>query len=173
MQLTGSEIDGFLEHAVGNWYNTLSGSNEHLLLFDEERPGRLAHPYYNFSSAAGIGYYIDLSQEPGNRVEILGFSDGSPFKEEATYQVALNSYRGNGGGGHLTQGAGIPRDSLPSRVTWSSDRDLRYYLMEYLGKHDTLHPARINNWKCVPEERIKKAAMSDRILLEKSLGFRN
>ena len=112
MNLTGLEIDGFLEHAVANWFNTMGAPGDHLLQYDPDRPGRLAFPYYNFSSAAGINYVVDVSKEAGERVHIQSFSNGDPFHEEAFYSVALNSYRGNGGGGHLTEGAGIPKDEL-------------------------------------------------------------
>jgi 2',3'-cyclic-nucleotide 2'-phosphodiesterase/3'-nucleotidase len=173
MQLTGKEIDGFLEHAVGNWFSTLTGPEDHLLQFENGNPGRLAHPYYNFSSAAGINYVVDVSKEPGNRIHIISFTDGTPFNEEDSYQVALNSYRGNGGGGHLTSGAGIPREELFSRISWSTDRDLRYYLMEYLGRYDTLYPALLDNWHLMPEKLSMDAMRSDRLIMKKALGLRN
>lgn len=173
MQLTGKEIDGFLEHAAGNWFSTLSGPGDPLLLFEKGKPGRLAHPYYNFSSAAGISYLIDVSKEPGERIHIISFTDGSAFHEESTYRVAVNSYRGNGGGSHLTSGAGIPREKLSSRISWSTDRDLRYYLMEYLAKHDTLHPLLLENWHCVPEKLSMEAMRSDRLTMKKALGLQN
>ncbi|TFG88310.1 MAG: hypothetical protein E4H16_05275 [Candidatus Atribacteria bacterium] len=88
--------------------------------------------------AAGINYLVDVRKEPGDRVHIQSFTDGSPFLEENTYCIAVNSNRGNGGGGHLSSGDGIPHDELSSRLDWSTDRDLRFYLMEYLGKLDTL-----------------------------------
>ena len=34
------------------------------------------------------------------------------FDLNKTYKVAVNSYRGNGGGGHLTRGAKIPQEEL-------------------------------------------------------------
>ena len=173
MNLTGKEIDGFLEHAAGNWFNTMSGPDDHLLQFENGKPGRLTHPYYNFSSAAGINYLVDVSKKPGDRVHIQSFTDGSPFQKEATYRVAVNSYRGNGGGGHLTSGAGIPREELSSRIEWSTDRDLRYYLMDYLGKYDTLHPKLMINWHCVPEKLTRDAIRSDRLTMEEALGFQN
>ncbi len=37
-------------------------------------------------------------------------SNGQPFDEKKWYKVAVNSYRGNGGGELLTHGAGIPKD---------------------------------------------------------------
>ena len=166
MELSGAEIDGFLEHAVGSWFNTMSGPGDHLLLFGPNQPGRLASPYYNFSSAAGINYTVDVTGDPGDRVSIQALSDGSPFNEANTYSVALNSYRGNGGGGHLTAGAGIPKEELANRITWSSDRDLRFYLMEYLRQQDTLYPMTDLNWACIPAHFTQAASISDRKILD-------
>ncbi|RLD68516.1 MAG: bifunctional metallophosphatase/5'-nucleotidase [Bacteroidetes bacterium] len=166
MDLTGAEIDGFLEHAVGSWFNTMSGPGDHLLLFGPNQPGRLASPYYNFSSAAGINYTVDVTGNPGDRVSIQALSDGSPFNEANTYSVALNSYRGNGGGGHLTAGAGIPKEELANRIAWSTDRDLRFYLMDYLRQQDTLYPLTRQNWACIPVHFTGPASISDRKILD-------
>ena len=166
MELTGAEIDGFLEHAVGPWFNTMTSPGDHLLQFIPGKPGRLASPYYNFSSAAGINYTVDVTRASGDRVEILELSDGTPFERTATYSVAVNSYRGNGGGGHLTTGAGIPKEELEDRISFSTDRDLRYYLMEYLKQQDTLVPLTDHNWSCIPVLLTGPASKSDRKLLE-------
>lgn len=167
MELTGKEIDLYLEYAAGIWFNTMTGPGDHLLLFNTEHdaPGRLANPYYNFSSAAGIDYEIDVRRPPGDRVTILGFSNGAIFKETTRYRVAINSYRGNGGGGHLTGGAGIPADELSGRIKWSTDIDLRYYLMEHLSAHDTLHPALMDNWLCIPVDWVQTGSISDREII--------
>ncbi len=162
MQLTGAEIDGFLEFATGLWFNTMSSPEDHLLQFNPGQAGRLAGPYYNFSSAAGINYTVDVTKNAGDRVEIQSLSDGSPFEKEASYSVAVNSYRGNGGGGHLTTGAGIPKEELSDRISWSTDRDLRYHLMEYLHRHDTLYSDVIDNWSCIPAHFSGPASISDR-----------
>lgn len=166
MELTGHEIDGFLEHSVGSWFNTMSGPGDHLLQFSPDQPGRLAAPYYNFSSASGIRYTVDVSRSPGNRVSIEALSDGTPFVESDTYSVAVNSYRGNGGGGHLTTGAGIPKEDLVTRINWSTDRDLRFYLMEYLGQQDTLIPQTDFNWTCIPAQLSGPASLIDRKILD-------
>ena len=49
---------------------------------------------------------------------------------DKTYKGARNSYRGNGGGELLTKGAGIPQEELKDRIVFSTDKDLRYYLMQ-------------------------------------------
>lgn len=67
-------------------------------------PWLAASACYNFSSAAGINYTVDVSRLPGDRVTIQGFSDGASFEENESYHVAINSCRGNGGGGYLTRG---------------------------------------------------------------------
>ena len=166
MLLTGAEIDAFLEYAAGIWFNTLTRPGVFLLQYKADNPGRLNHPYYNFSSAAGIEYTIDVRRPEGDRVTIHGFCNGNPFEESATYSVAVNSYRGNGGGGHLTKGVGIARDELADRISWSTDIDLRYYLMQYLSKKDTLHPELLDNWQLVPNEWAMKAASSERKLFD-------
>jgi 2',3'-cyclic-nucleotide 2'-phosphodiesterase/3'-nucleotidase len=162
MELTGSEIDGFLEHAASIWFNTMTGPGDHLLQYENGKPGRLANPYYNFSSAAGIRYTIDVTEDPGERVRIHGFSDGTSFDPTGKYRVAINSYRGNGGGGHLISGAGIPKEELSDRITWSTDIDLRYYLMQYLTRYDTLTAEPVSNWYCIPESWVKRASEAER-----------
>ena len=166
MRLSGEEIDRFLEYAAGIWFNTMTGPGDHLLQFRSGETGRLANTYYNFSSAAGIEYTIDVSQSPGNRVNISGFSDGRPFNPGESYSVAINSYRGNGGGGHLTRGAGIPAGELTGRIEWSTSMDLRYYLMQDLAAHDTLCPGTFNNWHISPESWAARASEEDRRFFE-------
>ena len=166
MDLTGTEIDGFLEHAAGSWFNTMSGPGDHLLLFRSDESGRLAAPAYNFSSAAGINYTVDVTRDPGDRVSIQSLSGGAPFNETSTYSVAVNSYRGNGGGGHLTTGAGISKEDLASRISWSTNRDLRFYLMEYLRQQNTLRPRIEDNWACIPLHLTGPASVIDRKVLD-------
>jgi 2',3'-cyclic-nucleotide 2'-phosphodiesterase/3'-nucleotidase len=166
MDLTGAEIDGFLEHAVGSWFNTMSGPGDHLLQFRSDQPGRLAFPYYNCSSAAGIDYTVDVTRASGNRVSIQSLSDGTPYDESLTYSVAVNSYRGSGGGGHLTTGAGIAKEELSDRISLSTDRDLRFYMMEYLRQQDTLKPQTNHNWSCIPLHLTGPASLFDRKVLD-------
>lgn len=157
MELSGYEIDAFLEHAAGIWFNTMTNADDQFLQYRQDASGMLANQYYNFSSAAGIEYTIDVRRSPGDRVNIQGFTNGQPFESEKKYKVAINSYRGNGGGGHLTAGSGIPADELRDRIVWSSDKDLRYHLMQFLGTTDTLVAELYDNWQCIPELWVHEA----------------
>jgi len=70
------------------------------------------------------------------------------------------------GGGHLTSGAGIPKDELVNRISWSTDRDLRFYLMKYLRQQDTLKPRADLNWECIPVHLAGPASLFDRKVLD-------
>ena len=170
MELTGKEIDGFLEHSYAIWTNRMKNENDHLLLLrqqEEMRNGRLANPFYNFDSAAGITYTVDVSKPAGDRVTIMTTYDGSPFVEDKTYKVAINSYRGNGGGGHLTEGAGIANEELSKRIITSTDKDLRYYLMQWIEQQRVVTPSLLNaiEWSFIPVEWTIPAAKRDYELL--------
>jgi len=166
MELTGKEIDGFLEHSASLWFSTMTGPNDNLIRFkDDNGRKRLFANYYNFDSAAGIYYTIDVTKPAGDRVTITRMANGSPFDENKTYRVAINSYRGNGGGGHLTEGAGIQHDQLAKRVIRSTDKDLRLYMMKYIESQSQISPQCHYYWTIVPEEWVKNAMESDRKVL--------
>jgi 2',3'-cyclic-nucleotide 2'-phosphodiesterase/3'-nucleotidase len=121
--------------------------------------------YYNFDSAAGIKYTVDVSKPAGERVSIISMKDGIPFDETRDYLVALNSYRGSGGGGHLTTGAGIPVDLLTDRIEYSSTKDLRFHMIEWMLEQKMLAPQKFDNWKVIPENWWKEGMKRDRQLL--------
>lgn len=170
MSLTGEEIRKYLEMSYDLWANTMKSPDDHLLLLspdtrdDQQRLG-FQNYTFNFDSAAGIDYKVDVTKPDGHKVQILRMSNGQPFEETKRYKVAINSYRGNGGGELLTKGAGIPREELRKRIIWSSVKDQRYYLMEEIAKTKVMAPKANNNWKFVPEEWVKPAAERDREIL--------
>jgi len=170
MRLTGEEIRRHLEMSYDLWVNTMRSPDDHLLLLsqrtrnDQQRMG-FQNFSFNFDSAAGIDYEVDVTQENGHKVRILRMSDGRPFDPDRWYRVAVNSYRGNGGGELLTRGAGIPQDSLESRIVWRSELDQRYYLMQEIKRQRTLDPKPNHNWRFVPEAWVEAAAKRDYELL--------
>ncbi len=170
MRLTGDEIRKHLEMSYDLWMNTMKSPDDHLLLLDKRTSGdaqRLGFKNFsfNFDAAAGIDYTADVTKPDGQKVTILRMSNGEPFDPHKWYRVAVNSYRGNGGGELLTKGAGIPKDSLESRIIWRSDRDQRYYLMQEIRRQKVLDPQPNHNWKVIPEAWTKAAAKRDYELL--------
>ncbi len=171
MELTGQEIKDYLEMSYDIWTNRMTSSDDHLLRFresanaDDMTHTGFQYPSYNFDSAAGIIYKVDVTRPRGEKITVISMSDGSPFELDKTYQVAVNSYRGNGGGNLLTEGAGIEPAHLSERIVNSTDKDLRYYLMQYISSHPNLDPKPLNQWRFVPENLVAPAAARDRHLL--------
>ena len=170
LRMTGEEIRKHLEYSYDMWTNTMISPDDHALRLNQdskEDQQRTGFQYYtfNFDSACGIDYEVDLTKPDGQKVKILRMSNGEPFDEKKWYKVAMNSYRANGGGELLTLGAGIPKDSLESRVIFHTDRDQRHFLTEEIRKMGTLDPKPNNNWKFVPEAWVKPALARDRQLL--------
>ena len=172
MMLTGREILGHLEMSYDLWVNTMKSPDDHIMLLaegeqDDNQRYMFKNLAFNFDSAAGIDYEVDVTKPDGQKVHILRMSNGEPFSLDKTYKVAMNSYRGNGGGELLTKGAGIPQEKLMERVVWQSERDQRYYLTQEIEKMGVADPKAFNNWRFVPEEWAKPAIERDRQLLFK------
>jgi len=176
MNLSGKEIKDILEYSSGKWFNQMIYSKDDLLRFKKDENGNLewsersnspmlADRFYNFESAAGINYTVDVLKPIGERITIINMSDGTNFELSKMYKVALNSYRGNGGGGHLTTGANIPNDELSSRIITSTEKDLRFYLMKWIEEKKNVNPKADNNWKIIPKDWAKNGKEKDYKLL--------
>ena len=116
--LTGEEIKDYLEFSYGNWFNQMSDSSDDLLKFKHNDDGTIKYSsrykhrqnWKRYSTTFLL--LLELitrstsRNRHGERVEITTLSNGTIFDLDKTYTVAINSYRGSGGGGHLTRGAG-------------------------------------------------------------------
>ena len=170
LRLTGEEIRKHLEMSYDLWVNTMTSPDDHIMLLSEYTHNDMKrfgfkNLAFNFDSAAGIDYEVDVTKPDGEKVRILRMSNGEPFNEKQWYRVAMNSYRGNGGGELLTKGAGIPREELVNRIIFESERDQRYYLMNEIERMKIVKPKKHDNWRFVPEEWTKPAIERDRAII--------
>ena len=170
LRMTGEEIRKHLEFSYDMWVNTMTGPDDHALRLNEaskddmQRTG-FQHYTFNFDSACGIDYEVDLTKPDGQKVRILQMSNGEPFDEKKWYKVVMNSYRANGGGELMTRGAGIPKDSLDARVLFRTEMDQRHYLTQEIERQGSIDPKPNNNWRFVPEEWVKPALKRDSLQL--------
>ncbi len=176
MELGGQEIKDYLEYSCSLWFNQMKNENDHLLKFKTDSLGNpeksphgdsfmLRNAYYDFDSGEGIIYTVNIQNPDGERVEIISMADGSPFDLNKTYKVAINSYRGNGGGNHLTTGSKIRPELLKDRIINSTDKDLRFYIMKWMEEKGTVTPTTTNNWKVLHEAWWEKGKTKDFRLL--------
>ena len=175
--MTGREINDALEYSYDKWINTLSPTQHHLLKIKEgadPRTGTKSWSFvnrpYNFDSAAGLFYEVDVTKAYGQRIQISTLADGTAFDEETQYNVAVTSYRANGGGGILREGAGIDTDKIDERVV-EYYPEIRELLYDYLLKNKVISSEVVGNssvigsWKFVPEKKATPALVADMALL--------
>ena len=177
VKMTGKEIKDCLEYSYDNWIYTYDPSKPHLLKIrnsSDPRTGQKGWSFvgraYNFDSAGGLIYEVDITKPYGKRLNIKSFADGSAFDETAVYNVAMTSYRANGGGGLLKQGAGIDTGNIGERVV-ARYPEIREMLYEFIQEHGTItpelvgDPAVIGHWEFVPATIARKALDADMKLL--------
>ena len=177
-QLTGEEVRLHLETSYDDWIQTLTKPGDHILKIHQRSDARTQQEgwsfigrSYNFDSAAGIWYTVDVTQPRGSRIKIEKMADGTPFDPQRIYNVAMTSYRANGGGG-LLQEAGVDTDAIDERIV-ARYPEIRNILYDYLMKNGSIDPevigdpAVIGGWKFVPEKLAQPALEADMALLFK------
>lgn len=157
LKMKGSEVKKYLEHSYALWVNKMTDSTDRLLNVSEcQYKGRkycyFKNLTFNFDTAYGICYTVDVRKKNGNMISIISMANGDEFREEATYSVAMHSYRANGGNEFLTKGVGIPHSELSKRKIYESDMDERYYIIEKFLNDGIVSPAPAENWKFIPED---------------------
>lgn len=167
ISLTGAQVKKYLEYSYDNWIKTMKKEDDHILnIYYNENTGRYSfkNMTFNFDSAAGIDYEVDVRQPFGKRIIIKSLSNGTPFNEETKYKVALSSYRANGGGNLLTEGVGLPVDSL-SGIVLAKLPDIRNIIYDFYKNGNTGSVEVRPCWKFVPESMTIKALKRDKELL--------
>lgn len=173
LNMTGAEIKGLLEASYDNWVYTYSKPNPRLLKVrnaEDPRTGQKGWSFvarsYNFDSAAGIVYEVDVTKARGSRINVISMADGSPFNEDSTYKVAMTSYRANGGGGLLRDGAGLDTDMVQERIVGRYP-EIRELLYAFIKEHKVIDTdiirdySLIGEWKFVPQNIADKALAKD------------
>ena len=113
---------------------------------------------------------MDVTKPEGSRVAISSMADGSAFDMDATYNVAMTSYRASGGGGAMVRGAGVDTGNIDERVV-AKYPEIRDLIFQYINKQGLVDPAVIGNkavlgsWKFIPESLAGPALKADRKLL--------
>ena len=174
VRMSGKELKDFLEVSYDKWINTLPG--DHLLKIqgrddprNQQKGWSFVNRFYNFDSAAGINYTVDVTRPFGSRIVISSMADGSAFQPERDYRVAMTSYRASGGG-NLLKEAGIDSDKIEERVV-SRHPEIRNILYDYLMKNGSIDPetigdpAVIGSWSFVPSKLAVPALKADMALL--------
>ncbi len=169
IEMTGQEIKDYLEYSYSNWLNSNPVQNGHLLHIKKDDKGdrwRFNHQSYNFDSAAGIHYEVDITKKVGERVNIISLADenDSAFNMNTKYKVTLTSYRASGGGYLIEKGAGIPKEEMEERLVERLP-DIRTLLYIQIVEDTFIDGLKLNHWRFVPEALATQLAEKDARLL--------
>lgn len=85
MEMTGAQLKKYMEWSA-SYYNTFK-DGDLTISFNEEIPG------FNYDIFSGVNYEIDISKEPGERIQNLTRPDGTEIAENDILSVAVNNYR--------------------------------------------------------------------------------
>ena len=134
VELTGRQVKEALEHSC-NYYLPYEAGKTIAQHANPRVPG------YNFDTAEGLSYEIDLRRAPGERIIKL-MRDGKPFDLAATYRVAINSFRKNGGGGY--------RMFREAKAVAVDSREVRDLIMEWIEARGEVPSTPTGNWRFAP-----------------------
>ncbi len=137
VELSGEQLKRVLERAASA-LNTYTYEDGRPLL----APGAAG---YDFDSAEGLSYEIDLTRPPGDRVLHLRFQD-APLAPDRRLKVAINSYRANGGGGY-------PELREAPRL-WTSAKGVRDLIADYIRSTGRLDGTHSPNWRLLPDYAV-------------------
>lgn len=178
IRMKGDEILRYLEYSYDNWIQTYTPGG-HVLKIEEGEDQRtfqtgwhFVNRSYNFDSAAGLVYTVDVTKPYGERVKITSLAGGDQFCADSTYNVSMTSYRAAGGGNILSKGAGIDTGNMDDRIVARLD-DIRNVLYDYVQHVGTIkvselsNPAILGHWEFIPSHAVPALRTDMKLLFGK------
>ncbi len=143
LQMNGAQLRDYMEWSAAFFKTWQPG--DLTIAFDPSTR------YYLYDAFEGVNYDIDISQEPGNRIQNLTWPDGTAVADTDSFTIAVNNYRATT---QLLIAADIfaPGEPLPQLLEMDVRGDLggiRELLGEYIQtvKGGVIEPKVNNNWK--------------------------
>ena len=137
VEATGKMVREALENAA-RYYNSCTGSS------CSTGPLLSGAVYtFNFDTAAGVSYGIDLSKPVGERIVNLTWH-GKPLRDDQILRVAINNYRAGGSGGYTMW----PK----AKLLWRSYDTVRDLMIRYYAAGHKIPAAPDDNWDIRPEQ---------------------
>lgn len=169
VRMTGKQIKDYLEYSYGMWLSG-PGDGEHVLQLCSTELGGKTYWWpenftYNFDSAAGLVYEVDITRKYGRRVRIDSLWNGEPFEPDGNYTVALSSYRVSGGGGLFDHGARIDPATALEGITLGRYTFIRDLIGDFIRDGRRIDAVRCGHWEFVPKEKAAQGIDSDVRLL--------
>jgi 2',3'-cyclic-nucleotide 2'-phosphodiesterase/3'-nucleotidase len=101
---------------------------------------------YNYDTAQGVDYALDLTRPPGRRVRDLRYR-GAPLRDDQPLRIAVNSYRAAGSAGYAM--------FRRAEVVWRSGREIRDLMAEHFARKKRLPEKPDGNWRLLPPRAVE------------------
>ncbi len=142
LRMTGAQLKKFMEWCA-HFYNTYH-DKDLTISFDPEIPT------YNYDIFDGILYEINISKEPGSRIENLMWPDGREVRADDVLDIAVNNYRANSQ--LLVPGEIYDENDVPQLLEMDVRGDLggiRELIRDYIVnvKGGEIRPVLNHNWR--------------------------
>lgn len=144
LEMTGKQLKQYMEWSA-NYYNTYK-DGDLTISFNENMRS------YLYDMFGGVKYEINISKEPGHRIENLTRMDGTPIKDTDKLTIAVNNYRANSQ--LLTYGSVYSKengDTLPKLLEKDvmAGKQVREMIADWITVKNkgVITPEVSNNWK--------------------------
>lgn len=142
IKVNGKLLKKYMEWSV-SYYNTFKPGDLTISFNENVR-------MYNYDMFSGVKYEVNISKDPGARIENLTYLDGTAVKEDDEIYLTVNNYRGNTT--LLNKDSGLFKDDLAKvEVVYDSTNknieQVRDMIRVYIEKTGTITPELDNNWK--------------------------
>ena len=145
VHMNGAQLKKYMEWTTGFFRTTEPGNTAFSINED--------FPTYNYYMFAGVDYDVNLSHEPGSRIENLTWPDGTPVRDEDEFELAVNNYCANS---QLLVPGVIYEDGEQLPVLTEMDvhgeiGGIRELILDYIRnvKGGVIRPECDQNWKIV------------------------
>ncbi|MEG0772741.1 5'-nucleotidase C-terminal domain-containing protein [Clostridium sp.] len=142
LKINGAQLKKYMEWSAG-YYNTFK-TGDLTVSFNEKIR------MYNYDMFGGVKYEVNISKEPGQRIEKLTYNDGTAVRDTDEIYLTVNNYRADtqllnkDTGLYKGEGVQIVYDSTSDPV--AAVRDLvGLYIQDVKG--GVIKPELDNNWK--------------------------
>lgn len=142
VHMNGGQLKKYMERSAV-FFNTFHPGDS-VISINSDMPDYLYHMF------EGVNYEINISREPGNRVENLTWPDGTPVQEDDEFELAINNY--SAVSELLAPGVIYEDGELPRLVDIDIRGDiggLRELIRDYIVnvKGGTIKPEVNENWR--------------------------
>ncbi len=144
LKVNGKQLKKYMEWSA-SYYNTFKPGDLTISFNENVR-------MYNYDMFSGVKYEVNISKDPGSRIENLTYMDGTAVKEDDEIYLTVNNYRGNTT--LLNKDSGLFKDDLAKvEVVYDSTNEplaqVRDMIKVYIEEQKIIKPELDNNWKLI------------------------